>query len=53
MRFVYNAFCLNAMGTVVQLGICMVVLMGLLVGGMFTGCVFAQRVATVKRLGRV
>lgn len=53
MVFVYNAFCVNTMGTVVQLGICMMVLLALLIGGMFTACVFAQRAATVKRLGQI
>jgi hypothetical protein len=53
MRFIYNAFCLNAMGSVVQLGICMLVLLCLLVGGVFTACVFAQRAATIKRLGQI
>lgn len=53
MRFVYNSFCLNTMGNVVQLGICTILLMCLLIGGMLTGCVFAQRTATVKRLGKV
>lgn len=53
MRFLYNAFCVNAMGSVVQLGICMMVLLCLMIGGVFTGCIFAQRVATVKRLIQV
>ena len=50
MRFFYNTFCYNFMGMVVQLGFCMIVLLCLMVGGMFTGCIFAQRIATVKRL---
>lgn len=53
MKFVYNAFCINTMGSVVQLGICMLVMLAFLVGGMFTACVFAQRAATVKRLGHI
>ena len=50
MRFFYNSFCINFMGQVVQLGICVIVLMCLMIGGLFTACIFAQRVATVKRL---
>ena len=38
---------------VVQLGLCMIVLLCLMVGGVFTGCIFAQRIATVKRLHTV
>lgn len=53
MRFVYNAFCINAMGAAVQLGICMLVLLCLMIGGIFTACVFAQRSATVKRLSQI
>lgn len=53
LKFVYNAFCVNAMGSVVQLGICMIVLLCLIIGGMFTACVFAQRTATIKRLHQV
>lgn len=50
MRFFYNTFCINFMGQVVQLGICVLVLMSLMIGGLFTACIFAQRIATVKRL---
>lgn len=53
MRFVYNTFCVNTMGYAVQLGICMIVLLCLMIGGIFTGCVFAQRAATIKRLHKV
>lgn len=41
------------MGYAVQAGICMLVLMALMIGGLFTGCVFAQRVATVSRLHKI
>lgn len=50
MRFVYNSFCINSMGSAVQLGICMALLLCFMIGGMFTGCIFAQRTATIKRL---
>lgn len=50
MRFIYNSFCINSMGSAVQLGICMIILLCLMIGGVFTGCIFAQRTATVKRL---
>lgn len=53
MWFVYNSFCVNSMGSAVQLGICMVVLLCLLIGGLFTACVFAQRAATIKRLHKI
>ena len=53
MRYLHNSFCVNAIGMSVQIGICMLVLMALMIGGLFTGCVFAQRVATVKRLHRI
>ena len=50
MKFLYNTLCLNFMGLVAQLGFCCILLLCLMVGGLFTGCIFAQRVATVKRL---
>lgn len=50
MRFIYNTFCVNSMGYAVQLGICLLVLLCLQIAGVFTGCVFAQRAATIKRL---
>ena len=53
MKFIYNAFCVNTIGNVVQLGICMLVLLCLMIGGIFTACVFAQRTATIKRLGQI
>ena len=53
MRFVYNTFCVNAMGQAVQLGICMILLLCFMIGGVFTGCIFAQRAATIKRLHKV
>ena len=43
----------RAMGYVVQAGFCMIVLMALMIGGLLTGCVFAQRVSTVSRLNKV
>lgn len=53
MRFIHNSFCVNAMGSAVKAGLCMIVLMALMIGGLFTGCVFAQRVATVNRLHKI
>jgi len=50
MRFFYNSFCHNFMGQVVQLGIITIVLLCIMIGGLFTSCVYAQRIATVKRL---
>ena len=38
------------MGMAVQLGFCTIVLLFLLIGGLFTGCVHAQRISTMKRL---
>ena len=38
------------MGQVVQLGIITIVLLCIMIGGLFTSCVYAQRIATVKRL---
>ena len=53
LKFIYNAFCVNAMGSTVQLGICMKVLLCIMIGGIFTSCVFAQRTATIKRLHQI
>lgn len=50
LRFIQNSFCVNAIGHTVDLGICMMLLLALLIGGVFTTCVFAQRTATIKRL---
>lgn len=38
------------MGQVVQLGLTTIVLLCLMIGGLFTACIYAQRIATVKRL---
>ena len=48
--FLYNSFCINTVGSTVSLGFCMMVMLCLLIGGLFTSCVYAQRTATIKRL---
>lgn len=53
MRFLYNSFCYNFMGMVVQLGLCMLILLGVMVVGMLAGCLMGQRIATMKRLHRL
>jgi hypothetical protein len=47
LKFTNNVFCKNLMAQVSALGICSIILMALLIGGILTASVFAIRYARV------
>ncbi len=47
---VNNAFCHNVMGNVVSMGICCVLLLFVMIGGIITASVFSARYAKIENL---
>ncbi len=47
LLFFNNVFCANALGQVATLGICALLLLGLMIGGIITASVFAVRYARI------
>jgi hypothetical protein len=49
LRMLYNVFCINFVYKSVQFGICCLVLLGVMVGGVLTGSVFGIRYGRMER----
>jgi len=52
-RATYNIFCINFLAQTAKVGICTLVMLVLVMGGMFAGVIFAVRYANVEILRRV